>query len=232
MRPTRRKTIPISCILIIALMLYLTKPWFASLEGELSLGLFPLEQMTDPYEDMAQFSSGGPSFGRAYTLEVTKPDGKVKIIYLANPVGRVFGNNTRPAGRILQGREVGDAIRVWGITYSTIGPSLSGSRMPRDYRIIRLQSVESLNSTWEVIQIGRRFLDERGYATGSILSSRLEEKEPNFYKNYALKFERPDIQGLRSCWVIRFELAERPGHWFEVWVDASEYLVIGGMQCR
>ena len=232
MKPTRRNAIAISFILLTVLILYLTKPWFTSLEGELSLGLFPLEQMTDPYEDMAQGSSGGPSFGRAYTLKVAKLDGEAKIIYLANPVGRVFGNNTRPTGIILKDCEVGDAIRVWGLTYSTIGPSPSGSRIPRGYRIIMLQSVEKLNSTWQVIQIGRRFLDERGYTTGKILSSRLEEMEPNFYWNYALKFERPDIQGLRSCWVIRFEQAERPGHWFEVWVDASEYLVIGGMQCR
>lgn len=232
MKPTRRNAIAISCIFMTALMLYLTKPWFTSLEGELSLGLFPLEQMTDPYEGMAQGSSGGPSFGRAYTIEVTKPDGGVKIIYLANPAGQVFGNNSRPAGRILQGCEIGDALRVRGLTYSTIGPSTSGSRMPRGYRIMMLQSVEKLNSTWDVIQIGRRFLEERGYATGKVLSSILEEREPNFYWDYALKFERPDIQGLRPCWVIRFEQAERPGHWFEVWVDASEHLVIGGMQCR
>jgi len=232
MKPTRKNTIAISFILLTVLTLYLTKPWFASLEGELSLGWFPLEQMTDPHGGYAMILSGGPSFGHAYTLEFTKPDGKITIIYLANPTGRIFGNNTRPTGIILQDCEVGDAIRVWGLTYSTIGPSSSGSRIPESYRIMILQSVENLNSTWEVIQIGRRFLDERGYATGRILSSSLEEKEPNFYKNYALKFERPDIQGLRSCWVIRFELAERPGHWFEVWVDASEYLVIGGMDCR
>ena len=232
MKLTRRKTIAISCILLAALTLYLTKPWFASLEGELSLGWFPLEQMTDTYGDVAQGSADGPHFGRAYTLEVTKPDGEVKIIYLANLAGQVFGNNTRPAGRILQGYEVGDAICVRGITYSTIGPSPSFSRIPKGYRIMMLQSVEKLNSTWEVIQIGKRFLDERGYVTGRFLSSSLEEREPNFYWDYALKFERPDIQGLRSCWVIRFEQVERPGHWFEVWVDASEYLVIGGMQCR
>jgi hypothetical protein len=232
MKPMRRNAIAISCIFLVALTLYLTKPWFASLKGELSLGLFPLEQMTDPYEGMAQGSAGGPHFGRAYTLKVIKPDGEVKIIYLANPVGLVFGNNTRPAGRILLGCEVGDAIRVRGLTYSTIGPSPSGSRIPRGYRIMRLLSVEKTNSTWDVIQIGKLFLDERGHTTGRILSSSLEEREPNFYWDYALKFERPDISCLRSCWVIRFEQAERPGHWFEVWIDASEYLVIGGMQCK
>ncbi|MFX0135778.1 MAG: hypothetical protein ACFFDN_19200, partial [Candidatus Hodarchaeota archaeon] len=73
---------------------------------------------------------------------------------------------------------------------------------------------------------------ERGHTTGMILFSRLEDKEPNFYWNYELKFERPDINGSRSCWVIRFEQAKRPGHFFEVWVDVSEHLVVGGTQCR
>lgn len=232
MKLTRRKTIAISCIFLAALTLYLTKPWFASLEGELSLGWFPLEQMTDTYGGVAQGSAGGPHFGRAYMLEVTRPDSEVEIIYLANPTGQVFGNNTRPAGRILQGCEVGDAIRVRGLTYSILGPSPSGSRIPRGYRIMMLQSVEKMNSTWEVIKVGKRFLDERGHTTGRILSSKLEEREPNFYWDYALKFERPDIRGLRSCWVIRFEQADRPGHFFEVWIDASEHLVVGGMQCR
>ena len=232
MKLTRRNAIAISCILLTALTIYLTKPWSASLEGELSLEYFPLEQMTDPHGGHAMILMGGPSFGRAYTLEATKPDDEVKIIYLANPSGRVFGNNTGPVGRILQGCEVGDAIRVKGLTYSTIGPSPSGSRIPRGYRIMIIRSVENLNSTWEVIQIGRRFLDERGYTTGRVLSSNLEEREPNFYWNYALKFERPDVQGLRSCWVIRFEQAERPGHFFEVWIDASEHLVVGGDQCK
>jgi len=232
MKLTGRNVIAVFFILLTVLTLYRTKPWFTSLEGGLSLGYFPLEQITDPYGGWAITSSDGPSFGRAYTIGVTKPNGEVKIIYLANPAGQVFGNSSRPAGRILQGCEVGDAIRIRGITYSTIGPSLSGSKITRGYRVIMLQSVEKLNSTWEVIQIGRRFLDERGYATGSILSSRLEEREPNFYWNYALKFDRPDIQGIRSCWVIRFEQAERPGHWFEVWLDAAEYIVIGGMSCK
>ena len=146
MKPTRRNAIAISCILLAALTLYLTKPWFASLEGELSLGWFPLEQMTDTYGDVAQGSAGGPHFGRAYTLEVTRPDSEVEIIHQANPTGQVFGNNTRPAGRILQGCEVGDSIQVWGLTYSTIGPSLSGSRIPSGYRIMMLQSVYKINS--------------------------------------------------------------------------------------
>ena len=82
------------------------------------------------------------------------------------------------------------------------------------------------------IQIGRDFLDGEGFKTGELLSIKLEEKEPNFYWDYALKFERPDLAGLRTCWVIRFEQKQRPGHFFEIWLDASENIVIGGSQCR
>ena len=82
------------------------------------------------------------------------------------------------------------------------------------------------------IQIGRDFLDGEGFKTGKVLFIKLEEKEPNFYWDYALKFERPDLTGLRTCWVIRFEQKQRPGHFFEVWIGASEDIVIGGSQCR
>ncbi len=82
------------------------------------------------------------------------------------------------------------------------------------------------------IQIGRDFLDGEGFKTGKVLFIKLEEKEPNFYWDYALKFETSDFTGLRTCWVIRFEQKQRPGHFFEVWIDASENIVIGGSQCR
>ncbi len=84
----------------------------------------------------------------------------------------------------------------------------------------------------QAIEIGRDFLDGEGSKTGKVLFIKLEEKEPNFYWDYALKFERPDLTGLRTCWVIRFEQKHRPGHFFEVWIDASENIVIGGSQCR
>ena len=98
------------------------------------------------------------------------------------------------------------------------------------------------------IQIGRDFLDGVGYKTGKVLFIKHEEKEPNFYWDTALKSEvewnrldiwdrmvkwdRPEIRETRLCWVIRFEQAKRPGHFYEVWLDASEYIVVGGMSCR
>ena len=98
------------------------------------------------------------------------------------------------------------------------------------------------------IQIGRDFLDGVGRKTGKVLFIKPEEKEPNFYWDIALnwdvesdrldiwdrmiKYDRPEIREIRPCWVIRFEQAKRPGHFFEVWLDASEHIVVGGTQCR
>ena len=98
------------------------------------------------------------------------------------------------------------------------------------------------------IQIGRDFLDGVGCKTGRVLFIRHEEKEPNFYWDIALKsdvewdrldiwdrmlkWDRPEIREIRPCWVIRFEQAKRPGHFYEVWLDASEHIVVGGTSCR
>ncbi len=98
------------------------------------------------------------------------------------------------------------------------------------------------------IQIGRDFLDGVGRKTGRVLFIQHEEKEPNFYWDIALKsdvewdrldiwdrmlkWDRPEIREIRPCWVIRFEQAKRPGHFYEVWLDASEYIVVGGTSCR
>ncbi len=100
----------------------------------------------------------------------------------------------------------------------------------------------------KAIEIGRYFLDGVGRKTGRVLFIKHEEKEPNFYWDIALKsdvewdrldiwdrmlkWDRPEIRETRPCWVIRFEHASRTGHFYEVWLDASEYIVVGGNQCR
>ncbi len=100
----------------------------------------------------------------------------------------------------------------------------------------------------QAIEIGRDFLDGVGRKTGRVLFIEHEEKEPNFYWDNALesdvewdrldiwdrmlKWDRPDIREIRPCWVIRFEQAKRPGHFYEVWLDASEHIVVGGTSCR
>jgi hypothetical protein len=136
-----RKTVTALIISMATLTLYL-RPSFVSIEGELSVDYFPLDQMTGPYGDTAVTSNDGPSFGHAYTIEITKPDGKAKTIHLANPRGQVFGNNTVPAGEILLGCEVGDTIRVRGLAYSRLGPSWPLSWKPENYRVLIIRSVQ------------------------------------------------------------------------------------------
>jgi len=100
----------------------------------------------------------------------------------------------------------------------------------------------------KAIEIGRYFLDGVGRKTGRVLFIKHEEKEPNFYWDIALKsdvewdrldiwdrmlkWDRPEIRETRPCWVIRFEQAKRPGHFYEVWLDASEHIVVGGSSCK
>lgn len=100
----------------------------------------------------------------------------------------------------------------------------------------------------KAIEIGRLFLDTVGYKTGRVLSVQLEEKEPNFYWDVEvesdvewdrldvwdrmLKYNRPELREARPCWIVRFEQARRPGHFYEVWLDAAEYIVVGGSSCR
>jgi hypothetical protein len=90
----------------------------------------------------------------------------------------------------------------------------------------------NVQSAEEAIQIGRQFLDGIGSVTGEVLSVKLDERNPNFYWHEVAKFEKPEIEGLRTCWIVRFEQAHRPGHWFEVWIDTQTGEVIGGGQCR
>ena len=120
----------------------------------------------------------------------------------------------------------------------------SGSLFPKYMRIVRNFTPSEI----QAIEIGRLFLDGVGRKTGRVLSVQLEEKKPNFYWDVVvesdvewdrldvwdrmLKYNRPELRETRPCWIIRFEQARRPGHFFEVWLDASELIVVGGSSCK
>ena len=91
---------------------------------------------------------------------------------------------------------------------------------------------QDIISEQQAIHIGRDFLDGIGYMTGKVLSTKLEEKTPNFYWHDLAEIDKPDIHGLSLCWIIRFEQKYRPGHFFEAWIDAYSGEVMGGTQCR
>jgi len=91
---------------------------------------------------------------------------------------------------------------------------------------------QAMISEQQAIHIGKGFLDGIGYTTRKVLFTKLEGKSPNFYWHDLAELEKPDVSGLGVCWVIRFEQANRPSHFFEVWIDAYKGEVIGGTQCR
>jgi hypothetical protein len=82
------------------------------------------------------------------------------------------------------------------------------------------------------IRAGCSFFAEEGRRVGRVISVKREEVTPNFAYNYSLKFERPDLVDDRLCWLVRFEQWGRPGHYVELWIDAVEFLVVGGEECR
>jgi hypothetical protein len=86
-------------------------------------------------------------------------------------------------------------------------------------------------SVYDAVEIGRKFLDSHGYTTGRVLSTSHEVRVPNFYWSSMMGFEKPDNAEARPLWVIRYEQASRPGHYFEVWV-AEGGAILGGSQCR
>jgi hypothetical protein len=91
---------------------------------------------------------------------------------------------------------------------------------------------QSIGVRGQVIRVGSSHLRKEGIYVGRVLSVKQEEVTPNFRFNYSLMFERPDLVGDRLCWLVRFEQVERLGHYIEVWIDVSENLVVGGIQCR
>jgi len=87
-------------------------------------------------------------------------------------------------------------------------------------------------SEQHAIAIGKSFLESIDCSTGQVLFIELEERPPNFYWHDLAGIEKPDIDEPRLCWIIRFEQAKRPGHYFEIWIDAYTGEVLGGQQCR
>ena len=91
-------------------------------------------------------------------------------------------------------------------------------------------------------QIGRDVYDGLNKTTGKILSIQLMEKAPIYYHNYTeIDIARAKETGEtlplyvldepRLCWIIMFEQPNRPGHHFEVWIDANTSKIIGMDEC-
>ncbi|KXA97195.1 hypothetical protein AKJ39_03595 [candidate division MSBL1 archaeon SCGC-AAA259J03] len=93
----------------------------------------------------------------------------------------------------------------------------------------------------EAAKIGRIYLEgvlsKEGYGpwVGDLLEAKLSEKVPNDYWYQIIVGDSGESISQKEeldCWVLRFEQAKRPGHWFEVWVDSETGDILGGTQCR
>ncbi len=84
----------------------------------------------------------------------------------------------------------------------------------------------------QAIQVGRDFFDtlDGNAPAGNAVLVRLGERTPNFYWQNLYRIEKPNVGSLELCWTVTFEQALRPGHFFEVWVDAFTGEVVGGAQ--
>jgi len=170
----------------------------------------------------------------ALTLELFDPGSgnTTRFYYLTSENYKPFWvptcGNTEIGGVELYKLDEAKLIEVEGSAFDVVAVN------EKRYHLFRVNRTSVLGhlSEEEAIHIGRHFLDGKGYKTGKVLSAKLEKKDPNFYWHILTKIDRPDLQGPRFCWVIRFEQAERPGHFFEVWIDATEYFVVGGSSCK
>jgi len=112
----------------------------------------------------------------------------------------------------------------------------------RDENAVLRECLAAFPGMQPVIQIGRDYLDGLHKTTGKVFSIRLEEKAPMYLLNYT----KEDIDRAREtgevlqpaffceprlCWVIKYEQAHRPGHYFKVWIDASTSEIIGMDEC-
>jgi len=84
----------------------------------------------------------------------------------------------------------------------------------------------------EATRVGRAFLILHDVDIGRVLESSTESNTPNYYwrKKFGMRF--PLMPPPRDCYVIRYEQARRPGHFYEVWVDIDSMQVVGGGECR
>jgi hypothetical protein len=168
-----------------------------------------------------------------------RPERPIEISKLIDEYIEKGQMTTYPHGLLLP-----DSSDSLGLSLETVGPDLEKEEVRLTSRTISLGLIaltiiigayvrtQSISVRGQAIEIGSSHLRKEGLFVGRVLSVKQEEVTPNFRFNYGLKFERPDLAGDRLCWLVRFEQAERLGHYIEVWIDVSENLVVGGIQCR
>ena len=83
-----------------------------------------------------------------------------------------------------------------------------------------------------VVNTARTFLRLNDVDVGKYLQYSMDYGVPNYYWHINLGIKHPVLPPSCDYIVIRFEQADRPGHYYEVWVDPETYQIIGGGECR
>jgi hypothetical protein len=82
------------------------------------------------------------------------------------------------------------------------------------------------------VYVGRGFLLGHGVGVGRVLGVTTETGDPNYYWHTVFGLDRPGSSPPTAYYVVRYQQAERPGHYYEVWVSVDSLAVVGGGQCR
>ena len=84
----------------------------------------------------------------------------------------------------------------------------------------------------KAVNAARVFLRLNDVDVGKYLQYSVEYGVPNYYWHINLGIKHPLLSPSCEYIVIRFEQADRPGHYYEVWVDPETNQIIGGDACR
>lgn len=84
----------------------------------------------------------------------------------------------------------------------------------------------------EAVNMARAFLRLNDVDVGKYLQYSVEQGVPNYYWHINLGIKHPLLPPTCEYIVIRFEQANRPGHYYEVWVNPETNQIIGGGACR
>jgi len=84
----------------------------------------------------------------------------------------------------------------------------------------------------DFVGAARAFLKLNDVDVGKYLQHSVENGVPNYSWQKKLGIKYPWVTMPCDYIAVRFEQANRPGHWYEVWVEQDSMQVIGGGTCR
>ncbi len=84
----------------------------------------------------------------------------------------------------------------------------------------------------EAVNIAKTFLLLNRLDVGKYIQHTIDYGVPNYFWHNNLGIKHPRLPSPCEYLVIRFEQADRPGHYYEVWVDPETNQIVGGDECK